>query len=205
MRRMRFERFSPFFISVLGASATLGAALTSCSSADDPGSRGNAARGGSGGKGSGGSDNGTTGGTGGAGGGATGGTGGTGGSGGGVIDPGKGGKDAGPMTCGGDKYQAEKRPLDIYVMFDDSGSMIPWWASATQAFTQFINAPESTGIGVGHPVLRHELRRRHLCDAESPYRRPSRQRAANHRRVSDLALRIDADRPRHARSHPARA
>ena len=144
---MRHQNRSFVLVSLLGVLATSGAAVSACSSADDSSSRGTAGKGGSGGKGSGGSDNGTTG-TGGAGGGGTGGTGGTGGAG-GVIDPGKGAMDAGTMTCGGDKYQAEKRPLDMYVMFDDSGSMIPWWISATQAFTQFLNAPESAGIGVG--------------------------------------------------------
>jgi hypothetical protein len=130
VRRMRSKGRFRVLLVVVGACVASGAGLA-CSSADDAGPRGTAARGGSGG----------------AGGGATGGTGGSAGT--GVIDPGKGGMDAGPMTCGGDKYQAEKRPLDMYVMFDDSGSMIPWWLSATQAFTQFINAPESAGIGVG--------------------------------------------------------
>jgi hypothetical protein len=149
VRRMRLKSLPVVLISFFGACTALGAAVTACSGTDDGSSRGNAGRGGSGGKGSGGggTDNGTTA-TGGAGGGGTGAIGGAGG-GGGVIDPGKGSMDAGPMTCGGDKYQAEKRPLDMYVMFDDSGSMIPWWISATQAFTQFLNAPESAGIGVG--------------------------------------------------------
>ena len=148
VRRMRKDRLSSIFIPFLGACATLGAAVVGCSGSEDGLARGNAGRGGSG-KGSGGSDVGTTGSGGFGGSGTGGGVGGSGGAGGGVIDPGKGGMDAGPMTCGGDKYQAEKRPLDMYVMFDDSGSMIPWWISATQAFTQFINAPESAGIGVG--------------------------------------------------------
>src|SRR5687767_8023901 len=146
VRRMPLKGRFRVLLRFLRGCVALGATLASCSSADDAGPRGTAAHGGSGGKGSGGTDATSTG-SGGAGGGATGGTGGSAGT--GVIDPGKGGMDAGPMTCGGDKYQAEKRPLDMYVMFDDSGSMIPWWISATQAFTQFINAPESAGIGVG--------------------------------------------------------
>ena len=148
MSAMANKTFSSIVIPLLAVCATLGALVTACSSADDNLSAGKGGRGGGAGKGSGGTDNGTTTGSGGSGGGGMGGTGGSGG-GGGVIDPGKGAMDAGPMTCGGDKYVAEKRPLDMYVMFDDSGSMIPWWISATQAFTQFINAPESAGIGVG--------------------------------------------------------
>jgi len=34
-------------------------------------------------------------------------------------------------------------------MFDDSGSMVPWWVPMTQAFTDFLNDPGSRGIGVG--------------------------------------------------------
>ena len=141
---MRNHRVPAVLASFLGISAIVGVTVAACSSADEGVGSG---RTGSGGKGSGGSDIGS-----GGSGGSTGGIGGSGGTiggSGGSIDPGKGGMDAGPMTCGGDKYVAEKRPLDIYVMFDDSASMIPWWASVTQAFTQFINAPESAGIGVG--------------------------------------------------------
>ena len=147
MRVMRRSRLGAIFLSLFALSATAGAVVTACSGTDATGERPTGGGSGSNG-GSGGSDTGTT--TGGAGG-STGGVGGSGGSGGtGVIDPGKAGMpDAGPMTCGGDKYQAEQRPLDMYVMFDDSGSMIPWWISATQAFVQFLNAPESIGIGVG--------------------------------------------------------
>src|SRR5262245_11861260 len=65
---------------------------------------------------------------------------------GGASGSGSGG--SGP-TCGGDRYDAKPRPLDIYVMFDDSGSMFPWWGSVTQAFNQFINDPKSAGIGIG--------------------------------------------------------
>ncbi|HMI86019.1 MAG TPA: vWA domain-containing protein [Polyangiaceae bacterium] len=147
MSAMRNSSLYSVFLSLTALCATSGAVIAACSSADEATST-SRATGGSG-KGSGGSDNGTT--TGGAGGstGGVGAVGGSGGAGGGVIDPGKGMADGGPMTCGGDKYNAEQRPLDMYVMFDDSGSMIPWWISATQAFTQFLNAPESAGLGVG--------------------------------------------------------
>jgi hypothetical protein len=77
---------------------------------------------------------------------------GVGGSAGSINVNGAGGGGAGgsgPRGCGGDRYKAEKRQLDIYVMFDDSGSMIPWWLPVTDAFIKFLNDPASAGIGVG--------------------------------------------------------
>jgi hypothetical protein len=51
--------------------------------------------------------------------------------------------------CGTSKT-AEKVPLDIYVMFDKSGSMDgEKWDSATQAMKAFIAQPGAAGIGVG--------------------------------------------------------
>jgi hypothetical protein len=80
------------------------------------------------------------------------GAGGAGGSGASINVNGAGGGGAGgsgSRNCGGDRYKAEKRQLDIYVMFDDSGSMIPWWLGVTDAFIKFLNDPASAGIGVG--------------------------------------------------------
>ena len=59
------------------------------------------------------------------------------------------GDAGGGSNCGGDRYKAERSQLDIYVMFDDSGSMVPWWLVATQAFSDFLNDPGSAGIGIG--------------------------------------------------------
>jgi hypothetical protein len=55
----------------------------------------------------------------------------------------------GGRTCGGDTYQAEPSQLDLYVMFDDSGSMIVWWPGVTSVFSQFLDDPASAGIGAG--------------------------------------------------------
>jgi hypothetical protein len=143
---MRSKNIKAVLVSFLGVCGAAGTLVTACSSADEGVGRSTSGKGGATATGSGGTIG--SGGSGGGNGGSVGGGGGAAGS--GTIDPGKGGmSDGGPMTCGGDKYVAEQRPLDIYVMFDDSGSMIPWWASVTQAFTQFLNAPESAGIGVG--------------------------------------------------------
>lgn len=64
------------------------------------------------------------------------------------ASPGKGG-GASDTRCGGDRYDAQPTPLDMYIMIDDSGSMVPWWLGVTQVFSQFINDPASGGIGVG--------------------------------------------------------
>lgn len=42
-----------------------------------------------------------------------------------------------------------KLPLDIYMIIDDSGSMVPWWPFTIDALNMFFNAPETAGIGVG--------------------------------------------------------
>jgi hypothetical protein len=69
-------------------------------------------------------------------------------SGSGGIAGGEGGP-GGASNCGGDRYKTEKSPLDIYVMFDDSASMVPWWVVVTEGFGDFLNDPGSAGIGVG--------------------------------------------------------
>lgn len=66
---------------------------------------------------------------------------------GGVGISGTGG--ASGMDCGGDAYGAEPRQLDIYVILDESLSMIPYWAPVTGALNQFFLSPEAAGIGVG--------------------------------------------------------
>lgn len=54
--------------------------------------------------------------------------------------------------CAGEDYSAEKVPLDIYIMLDQSGSMGQGsgkWEAVTSALTTFFNQPESAAIGVG--------------------------------------------------------
>jgi hypothetical protein len=81
-----------------------------------------------------------------------------GGSGAPVLDiPSGGGPDRG--NCGGDRYDAQPTQLDIYVMLDDSGSMVPWWIGVADVFGQFLDDPSSAGIGVGIQYFGSE------CDA----------------------------------------
>jgi hypothetical protein len=76
--------------------------------------------------------------------GGPGGSGGPGGGSGGVAGSGGGGPD-----CGRTVHEAERRQLDMYIMFDESASMIPWWIPVTEAVMGFVEDPRSAGIGVG--------------------------------------------------------
>ena len=104
---------------------------------------------------------------------ASGGSGGTsdydgspGGSGGGLdatipIDPDSGGWDSHPPTdgdtCSAQSVAAEPYPLDMYVMMDQSGSMISEigvsgkskWIAAVDAFTSFLNNTTQEGLSMG--------------------------------------------------------
>jgi hypothetical protein len=58
--------------------------------------------------------------------------------------------------CSGELYQGETIPLDVYIMFDQSGSMLnPEQGGVTRmdavraALDQFVHDPKSAGIGVG--------------------------------------------------------
>lgn len=68
-----------------------------------------------------------------------------------------GGGRANP-PCAGDLIQAERIPLDMYVMLDQSGSMleatvgdanVTKWAAVSSALTDFISDQASDGIGMG--------------------------------------------------------
>jgi hypothetical protein len=55
-------------------------------------------------------------------------------------------------SCGGQAYVAEGKPLDIYVIMDESASMIfpiDIWGPVTQALNQFFMSPDTAGISVG--------------------------------------------------------
>jgi hypothetical protein len=76
---------------------------------------------------------------------------------GGLFDPGSGGLgipggggsgNTGPQ-CGGNRYDAQPAQLDIYVMFDDSGSTFIFWPGVVDVFNKFLNDPASAGIGIG--------------------------------------------------------
>jgi len=53
-------------------------------------------------------------------------------------------------ACASQSYPGKLVPLDLHIMFDQSSSMndAGKWSSCTQAFKTFLQAPESSGIGV---------------------------------------------------------
>jgi hypothetical protein len=58
-------------------------------------------------------------------------------------------------ACAGESKKAEQRPLDMYIMLDQSGSMTDAvaggtkWSAVTDAFKVFVKQPGAAGIGVG--------------------------------------------------------
>lgn len=77
-----------------------------------------------------------------------------------------GGNDAVGDECAGDLIQAERIPLDMYVMLDVSGSMldatagdatVTKWEAVSSALSDFVSDPASDGMGMGLQVfpIRH--------------------------------------------------
>jgi hypothetical protein len=52
-------------------------------------------------------------------------------------------------VCDEEVYMAEPKRLDMYMIVDDSASMLPWWLATTDAINEFFQAPGSAGVGVG--------------------------------------------------------
>jgi len=130
-----------FWFGVFGA-ATLGFAASAAMGACSAAGRGSAFDG-EGGNGS----------TGNPSGGGEGGAGGLFGSNGSVgVGSGSGTPDSG---CAATQSKAEQVPLDMYIMFDQSGSMSEAagnstrWAATTSALKAFVEQPDAAGIGVG--------------------------------------------------------
>jgi hypothetical protein len=54
-----------------------------------------------------------------------------------------------PTDCGGDSYTAEGKTLEMYTLFDDSGSWIfNNWPAAQMAFNGFVTDPATAGISL---------------------------------------------------------
>lgn len=71
--------------------------------------------------------------------------------------------------CAGDLVEAQRVPLDMYVMLDVSGSMlsptegdmnVTKWQAVSSALSGFISDDASAGIGVGLQVFRFGARKR---------------------------------------------
>jgi hypothetical protein len=62
---------------------------------------------------------------------------------------------SGGCKCAGDSVKPKKVPLDMYIVFDQSGSMNEnagsgsKWTTIVNALTTFVNNPDSAGLGVG--------------------------------------------------------
>ncbi|MFO0659140.1 MAG: VWA domain-containing protein [Polyangiaceae bacterium] len=55
----------------------------------------------------------------------------------------------GACQCAGATQEAQKIPLDVFIMLDRSGSMQgARWSNVTQALKDFVNSPGSNGVGV---------------------------------------------------------
>lgn len=52
-------------------------------------------------------------------------------------------------VCNADVYTGDRKRLDIYMMVDDSASMLLWWQPTIEAIQTFLGDPASAGIGVG--------------------------------------------------------
>jgi hypothetical protein len=79
---------------------------------------------------------------------------GSGGDGGGFIPAGAGGSTVGVGgndSCAATVNKAQQVPLDMYIMFDQSGSMDESgkWTATKAALTTFLEQPSAAGIGVG--------------------------------------------------------
>ncbi len=86
--------------------------------------------------------------------GGDGGFGSSGGTSGGLL--GDGGSSLSPdAACAADNVKAQQQPLDMYIMFDQSGSMNEKvsggtkWTAVSSALGAFVNQPSAAGIGVG--------------------------------------------------------
>jgi len=73
------------------------------------------------------------------------------------IDGGSsGGSSSSGDACAGSSYEGEQKPLDMFIMFDQSGSMgsdccngSTRWDAIKGALIEFVQTPQSDGIGIG--------------------------------------------------------
>ena len=90
--------------------------------------------------------------------------------------------------CVGDGYEGESVPLDIYIMFDTSGSMVNDVGGMTrlqaiqQAAAEFLRDPASRGIGVGIGYFGFQPIGSTTCDTNA-YATPSVEVSTDHEAV----------------------
>lgn len=72
-------------------------------------------------------------------------------------------------SCAAVEQRAERVPLDMYIMFDQSGSMresagaVTKWDAVTGALTSFVQLPDAAGIGVGMQYFGLTTDDGHIC------------------------------------------
>lgn len=104
------------------------------------------------------------------------------------IGNGSGCDDSSSDTCAGVNFEVESIPLDIYVMFDQSGSMlndvggITRLAAVQQAVAAFLRDQNSAGIGVGIGYFGFQPIGQVSCDAKV-YQKPDVQVSRDHESV----------------------
>ncbi len=76
------------------------------------------------------------------------------------------------LGCAGVSFESESIPLDIYILFDQSGSMLNDVGGLTrmdavqQAVASFLHDPESRGLGVGIGYFGYQPIGQVVCDAK---------------------------------------
>lgn len=105
--------------------------------------------------------------------------------------------------CAGEVYEGEGLPLDLYLMFDQSGSMLTKVDSATNATRMdvvrsavkaFLEDEESAGLGVGIGYFGHQPIRKTSCDP-ADYTMPDVEIGALPGLTDELLASLDAREP----------
>lgn len=111
----------------------------------------------------------------------------------------------GDAACASQSQQAQRLPLDLYVMMDSSGSMaeptasgVSKWDAIRSALTAFLQDPQSDGLGVGlqyFPLLRPNVPDQCSTDAMCNGQGPCGIARACNSPTASIACNTNADCP----------